>query len=146
MRYVLAAFIPGQPKTKGSMTARANGSMYENVEGSSRWKATMRSVLEQTIAKSPGFRAVEAGRPVRVDLTAFMARPSGETGSPAFPCAGRIGDLDKLVRNALDAGTEAGVWADDVQVTDFGQTRKRWATERGPGIQLIVYELDEEDL
>lgn len=145
-RFVIAAWIPGQPKTKGSMTARPNGSMRENVVGSSRWKAAMKSVLESTAARMPLFAMVEAGKAIRVDMTAYLSRPPGETGAHAFPCAGRIGDLDKLVRNLLDAGTEARVWADDVQVTDFGHTKKRWATERGPGIQVLVYELGDEDL
>lgn len=51
--------------------------------------------------------------------------------------AGRVGDLDKLARNLLDALTDAGVYGDDVQVTRL-IVDKIGAGERGPGVDLRV--------
>lgn len=146
MRLVIAAWTPGEPKTKGSMEARPGGGMRESVVGSSRWKALMRDAMATAAARNPDFRPVPEDVAVRIDVTVYIRRPGGKTGAPPAPSAGRIGDLDKLVRNAGDAGTEAGIWVDDVQVTDLGHTKKRWAGERGPGLLIVVYELGEGDL
>lgn len=143
----MVAWIPGNPKTKGSMTARPNGSMRENVAGSSRWRALMRDALVKAVAEQDAVRIGDKSAGVRVDSTWYLARPPTSAGEPPAPTEGHQGDLDKLVRNLLDAGTDAGLWRDDEQVTDFGLTAKRWATpERGPGVRVVVYELDESDL
>lgn len=44
-----------------------------------------------------------------------------------YPTHPHIGDLDKLVRNVLDALQDAGAYANDRQVVGFGETTKRWA-------------------
>lgn len=120
---IVDVFVPGAAKTKGSMVARPNGSMKESVAGSSRWRALMAQAVRDDIARrnctggSRGY-ACEHRAPfncgnvepypgaVAVTVEAYLAPPAGFFDRPLYvlaPIWNRAGDLDKIVRNVLDA-------------------------------------------
>lgn len=107
----LRVWVPGLPKTKGSMESqerRGGGRrMVQSVEGSDEW------ALKITRAVDGAIRQVIAPVPYRgaVMVTLAFWLPVADAA------AGRCGDVDKLERNVLDALTRAGVYGDDVQVT-----------------------------
>lgn len=140
-------FVAGQPRTKGSLAKRPNGTLYDSVVDSGRWRALMagavRDAYELRWVRANGPTsdgpAPHAG-PVRVDAVFFL---------PVDPLTSGAGDLDKLLRNLLDAlGTRSknpryngGVIIDDNQVTRFGGVGKAGPAER-PGVRVIVTALD----
>src|SRR5678816_4624759 len=68
-RFILV-FIPGAPKSKGSLEHRGNGKMRESVIGSMTWKRIMAGMLREAWrAKYPGQRILG---PCRVDTTHFL--------------------------------------------------------------------------
>ena len=88
------------------------------------------------------------GTPVCVSLTFYTPRPQSHYGTgrnaqtvkasaPAPPATKP--DLDKLVRSTLDALGEAGMWADDGQVTDLIATA-RYADNEPAGCRVELCE------
>lgn len=124
----LVAWVPGMPKTKGSLTFRGGRYVEEAVAGSKRWRASVAHELTE-VAASTGCPTWKDGSPVAVSLMFHL---------PVAPVRVRAGDLDKLTRNVLDAMQDAGLVADDVQVTRI------WAEKvlmgpRGPGLDMIAW-------
>jgi Holliday junction resolvase RusA-like endonuclease len=100
---VLEVFVPGHPKTKGSLE-KQGGRMVESVVGSKKW----RQMMAYTATVGRGNRVESESGPVAVRLVFWLP--------VADVAAGRPGDIDKLARNALDALTDAKAYADDAQV------------------------------
>ena len=120
---IVDVFVPGAAKTKGSMVARPNGSMKESVVGSSTWRALMAQAVRDDIARrhctgGNGGRDCEHRPPfscgavepytgaVSVTVVAYLAQPRTLRFLDSlwyWPIWERAGDLDKLVRNVLDA-------------------------------------------
>lgn len=104
---IVDVFVPGAAKTKGSMIVRnrATGALRESVIGSSHWRALMAQAVRDDIAMRqppvPELRSPWPG-PVAVTVEAYLTPPPRV---PAWLCAAwpQAGDLDKLVRNVLDA-------------------------------------------
>lgn len=114
----LRVWVPGHPKTKGSMESqerRGGGRrMVQSVEGSEQWAL----IVERAVRSSWSYATEPTpyAGPVAVSLAFWL---------PVADCAaGRPGDLDKLVRNVLDALTKAGVYGDDAQVTHMPEVGK----------------------
>lgn len=122
---MMTVWVPGQPKTKGSMTARPNGSMRENVVGSKRWRMLMASKFRQEWAGREPLQ-------LRVMVNCLWMLP-------VDPIAVRSGDIDKLVRNLLDALTDAAVYRDDVQVARL--ITEKVGPRPSPGVWVSVEEL-----
>lgn len=101
---LMETFCPGRPKTKGSMTARLNGSMHDT-PASSQWRA-----LVARAAKMARRDWAWEAYPGPVAVACVFYLPVADV------IAVRSGDIDKLVRNVLDALTDAQVYVDDVQV------------------------------
>jgi hypothetical protein len=105
---IVDVWVPGAAKTKGSMVARPNGSMKESVIGSSQWRALMAQAVRDDIARRCLGRTGPYPGAVSVTVVAYLAMPSTVSRSlfarpGIFPIWERAGDLDKLVRNVLDA-------------------------------------------
>lgn len=111
---LVETFVAGAPKTKGSMEVRnrATGAMKESVIGSSSWRALMAAAVRDDIAwrnpdppQRPEARCMPYPGAVAVTVVAYLTPPSGwlETLWSMFPIWTRAGDLDKIVRNVLDA-------------------------------------------
>lgn len=115
MNVALAFWVPGRPKTKGSLTVvnGARGVLRENVAGSKEWRDMIR--YKAVEARNEGGDWPLAG-PVAVAATFYL--PVVQVVKPNRKGDGyeRTGDLDKLSRNLLDALQDAGVYVDDVQV------------------------------
>lgn len=124
MRLVLSCWVPGRPKTKGSL-AVVNGrqGVASDTPASKRWRQLMAYAVAGQI-KAP----IEGP----VTVIAVFHLPVRDVA------AGRVGDLDKLARNLLDALTDAGVYGDDVQVTRLLASKAEADEERGPGVDLRV--------
>lgn len=141
MRCVLTAYVPGLPKTKGSLEHIGNGNMKESVVGSVRWRVLMveRFLAATRYIDELNRPIIPAGVAVRVDPVFDLAVDPTSVGS---------GDIDKLLRNVFDALSahsakcparcrkHAGIYADDVQVTKVGMEKRRGVA---PGVTVTVY-------
>lgn len=131
-------FVAGRPRTKGSLAKRPNGSLYDSVVDSGKWRALMAGALRDAYGPTTDGPPPYTG-PVEV-IAAFYL--------PAAPLDYGAGDLDKLARNLLDAlGTRSknpryngGVIEDDNQVV-YLQTKKIGPTS-SPGVFVRVESLD----
>jgi len=150
-------FVAGQPKTKGSMSVRnrSTGALAESVAGSSRWRALVAGAVRDDYARRWVERtcAGPAGRcsHPRAFTCGSPPMPYGEGvfvwasfRLPVDPLQVRAGDLDKLLRNVLDAlASDArnpkyngGVIFNDNQVVTIVSEKLGPASE--PGLQLRV--------
>jgi Holliday junction resolvase RusA-like endonuclease len=110
---IVETFVAGAAKTKGSMELRnrATGAMKESVIGSSQWRALMAAAVRDDIARrsreflDSALVNVPAQLPyagaVAVTLTFYLSPLRRDLFR--WPVWERAGDLDKLVRNVLDA-------------------------------------------
>lgn len=151
---IVDVLVPGAAKTKGSMEVRnrATGAMRESVVGSSRWRALMAQAVHDDIKRRQRYVAAGEVNPpgwpypgaVVVTVMAFLAPPAMYD----FPHATwyQAGDLDKLVRNVLDAlgstsknaKMNGGAIVDDNLVCRL-VAEKRVADDRHPaGVRIIV--------
>ena len=122
---MLSCWVPGRPKTKGSLTV-VNGrrGLASDTPASKRWRQLMAYAVAGLV-KAP------LDGPVVV--AAVFHLPTADVA------AGRVGDLDKLARNLLDALTDAGVYGDDVQVTRLLVDKvEADMAGRGPGVDVRV--------
>lgn len=131
---IVSVFIPGLPKTKGSMEHVGGGKMRESVEGSTRWKRIMAGLIHDQYRRS--FSAPYPG-------------PCSVLADAYFDCTGEdliregaTGDTDKLMRNVMDALKDAGAYIDDAQVVD--ERLRKWAIRDYPlhpnqGLMVTVY-------
>lgn len=129
MPLLVMAWVPGAPKTKGSLAVRngRTGALRESVAGSTRWRQLM---AERFVAmrQQPEPWAGPAG------VTAYFYLPRGD------PATTRAGDIDKLTRNVLDALEDAKIWADDVQCVtlDIRKFGLAASPQGGPGAFITV--------
>lgn len=146
-------FVEGRPRTKGSLTPQmsrgAGGKirvhLVESGEYAVPWKKTMiRAIRDQTSVGMERSAGPYAGA-VRVNATFVFERTFGvghevwPSHRTPFPTAIDIGDLDKLLRNLLDALTQSGLIKDDSQVALI-VSGKAWADETfpTPGVNVTV--------
>jgi Holliday junction resolvase RusA-like endonuclease len=126
---LMQTFCPGRPKTKGSMTARPNGSMHDT-PASSKWRSLVaRSAL---MARQGRYGDLWKDWPGPVSVACVFYLPAVDV------TAARSGDLDKLVRNVLDALTDADVYADDVQVVRVVAEKVAATDLMRPGVWVSV--------
>jgi len=144
---VLALFIPGHPRPKGSMQAqmvrdgagRLTGKvrMVESSPESSSWRRTMalamhREVVRLGVVDGDSEDSRLLGGPCVVSCTFWFDYPSQAARGTRWPTHKHVGDIDKLLRNVLDAMTDARVYADDRQVVSVVETLKLWVPD-APG-------------
>lgn len=126
---VLNFWVPGPPKTKGSLdvvnSGRGGGRpVLQDSPASKRWRKLVAYLAEQ--AKRDATQGFPLDCAVAVDLAFVLS------GDPTAP---RSGDLDKLYRNVLDALTDAGVYEDDVQVVRLSGSK---VGDGDPGVRVRV--------
>lgn len=137
-------WVPGPPRTKGSLTVVNAGSStrkahVSDTAESRRWRALIVERVRDDRASTPG-------RPLDPFLGAvhvsalFHQRVEDVTRKVAGS-----GDLDKLIRNVLDALSwnidptkGAGVYRDDMQVSYISAGKIPADPNRGPGLMLCV--------
>jgi Holliday junction resolvase RusA-like endonuclease len=139
----IAFFVPGDPKTKGSLQPRQRRcrctpncpgylgkAQLRDSEGSTRWRKLVAYVVGREMrdraSEFPwsGSLLVELAFSLKVEDAA-----GGETRA-------HVGDLDKLIRNVLDALQDAGLYLDDVQVVEIFSSKR--AVSGNPGVWIKV--------
>jgi Holliday junction resolvase RusA-like endonuclease len=155
-RLICAVWVPGHPKTKGSMEHIGHGQMRESVDNKG-WRALVTKmvaadILERHAAawKDWAHHTMDAPigteapgqvtrQPVQVGITFWLDHPD--------PCGAeeRAGDVDKLQRLILDALKDAGAYLDDNQVQRVTNPTK--FSSRGipgnAGALIVVQEVTE---
>lgn len=131
--------VPGVPQPQGSTKSFVRGGKVITTSDNARlrpWRDAVCWHAREAIAGRPQFDG-----PVVVSAIFWLPRPAGHFGrrgllpsAPVHPF--RKPDLDKLVRGALDALSEAGVWRDDAQVVGFGEVAKRYSDKPGACIAV----------
>jgi len=133
----LSLFVPGWPRPKGSLKpqmVRDGGGnltgrtrMVESSADSTRWLRTMAKAFRDAEFAT---KDIPYAGPVAVNAAFWFdpARLGVDIEANPYPVHPHIGDLDKLVRNLLDALQQGGVLADDRQVAQFGYVGKHWCT------------------
>lgn len=142
-RVLLEFFVPLRPRTKGSLrpvavTNRAGQLqrvfLKEQIEAGPAWRERCASEAQDALGRLTPEGVAPAGfpyvGPVSV-TTVFHFRRYPSDDEP-YPTKRYYGDADKLVRNAWDALTDAGVIKDDSLVVDFGDSCKEFAAEDEP--------------
>lgn len=140
MTVITEVWVPGVPKTKGSLDFHGSHA-EENIVGSKRWRMLVVSAVRADLARRSIVGELHtphnaSADPIHVTATFFTA------AEPTMPAAG---DLDKLVRNVLDACSlnrrkpelGAGAYADDRQVVLLSAAEVP-ADDLGPGLLLRV--------
>jgi Holliday junction resolvase RusA-like endonuclease len=132
----------GSPKPKGSLRHVGHGRMTEQLEGSKPWREAVKWAALEAIAERDGRWFPYAG-PVTVDVTITVPKPaSAPKTRRTWPVTRRSGDVDKHLRNVLDALTDAAVFGDDSQVI-AATVRKVYPEEHAhalgsPGARIFV--------
>jgi Holliday junction resolvase RusA-like endonuclease len=131
-----AAFrVFGEPAPKGSMIARQlKGGRTIVVEDNARTKPWRRVIEHEAPAWFPEKPAPH--QPLKITLVFGVTRTAAaaDRTHPAVRAnQGVGGDLDKLVRLALDALESCGVLTDDAQVVEL-VAAKQYADQADPGL------------
>jgi Holliday junction resolvase RusA-like endonuclease len=136
-------FRAGRPRTKGSLRAyctkgRGHVVRYqESVEESSHWRAQVAKAAQVDMLVRHG-KLINTSEPVTAWLRFYFEQENIPSHRTPYPTDIHLGDTDKLVRNVLDALTDAHVIKDDSLVVHV-DTMKLW-TPSGltPGVQVVV--------
>jgi Holliday junction resolvase RusA-like endonuclease len=132
-------YVPGKAVTQGSVTAFVAGGRAHIRQPSTVGEYRYRIAAALT-DEAPGRPPIHTG-PVQVAIIVEMVRPKSHYRSgrnahllrddaPLHPIGRNSGDVDKFARVALDACTDAAVWADDCQAVVV-TVAKRWAEQAG---------------
>lgn len=162
MSRVLAwAWIAGHPRTKGSLDPRKGGGLTDSA-ASKRWRAQLVSAVRAACSAAPRAPETSSG-PIAIEALCFEPDGAAEPIAEAFPDV-RVatrdttanGDLDKLLRNLLDAlavdlvGSDqrkgADVFCNDCQVVEIHTHKLIEVGPYGPGILVRVSEQDAADV
>lgn len=161
---ILDIFVPGRPRTKGSLKPIINWAaqsyrMVEQVGESSVWR---RMVSDAAVLAISDPAVDDDGRPIMkgrkqmrrlrvgypfdcaVRVTCIAAFEREHDDADEYPIKIGYGDSDKLLRNVLDALTDAKVYRDDCLVTT-AYLRKTFVGGRleQSGIHIMVTECGE---
>lgn len=142
------AFVPGAPKTKGSLKMIPGrkcrccvkcrgyldkGHAEESVIGSKHWRSMMAEGLTAEMIRM-GSQVAHSGL-VTVQAAFYLPCP--------LVIGGGSGDVDKLLRNLLDAATDSKVYGDDVQVArvvvDKFALDEEWPQGVFQGAAIVVF-------
>lgn len=119
---MIQLWIPGQPKTKGSLDE-----FHQDTPASRRWRQMMGYALAHN---RDGVRFAK-GTAIATRAVFFLP-----TADPVTP---NCGDVDKLLRNLLDAAQKPGlIYPDDVQVVR-AFVDKQAAGDGPTGVALCIW-------
>lgn len=131
--------VLGTPAPQGSKKWLPNHRMVESSKAVQPWREAI--VSEALRSGHAGSRLTG---PVLLHVTFYLPRPKSHHGArgllpsaPALPH--RKPDADKLLRSTMDALTQAGLIADDAQITTI-RAAKRYADHRPPGARITLEE------
>lgn len=135
-RVLAAAWVPGVPRTQGSMEHVGGGKMKHS-DALVRWRSLVSAEIRR---HGYAIRLDSSRQPHCVDKWPYV-------GPVAVRCifvrGDGVGDIDKLARAVLDALTESRVIADDVQVVELRCSRVGREGPRGNGAFVLVATVDD---
>lgn len=157
----MSTFVPGIPRPKGSLKPqqiRGGGGRLTgrtrlvDSDNSKHWRRTMAKHFgAMRTVGMPVSGPVVVSAVFYFDRNDYLVRADSQ-----WPDHPHIGDLDKLLRNLLDAlqvdetgeGNGAGIIADDRQVVKFVEpTCKAWAVgDEVAGVAVVVWEVPGADV
>ena len=147
----LAEFaVGGRPRTKGSLkviTPRGRRPILtEDHAYSKPWRKAIKVAIQQQIPDVLRADHVPIGKPIAVCAWFFFERLGPSARLLDFPVVNAgvnaNGDLDKLLRNLLDAMKDARLIADDSLIVDI-TAYKRWVDEySNSGIHVKIYDAE----
>lgn len=152
MLKIVDVWVPGRPRTKGSLGGGRgpDGRMVlADSPQSKTWRKTVSDTViplisDPVVVKDRTRWRLRVGWPkegVAIAVSVmFVYKRQGES---MVPIGRQWGDLDKLLRNVFDALQDAKVYKDDAQVQRV-TSYKSFGDQEGAHIQ--VWELSEEDL
>jgi Holliday junction resolvase RusA-like endonuclease len=135
--------VVGKPVTQGSMRAGVSKYGTPFVKQDHRaslmaWRHSINDECRDAMAGQVAFTG-----PVEIDLLFRLARPAGHYGArglkpsaPAYPI-GRVGDLDKMIRAALDALKDVA-YRDDSQVVSITARKVYAAQSQQTGVTIAI--------
>ncbi len=158
MSELLASFfVEGRARTKGSLTPQPGYGkggrkvihMVDSPQSTAWLKAMVREIRKQCgIAptaggrKIMGFTPAPYEGPVAVTATFYFEREDIPSHQTPFPTSIDIGDIDKLLRNLLDALTYSGLIKDDRLVVRSPADKCWTGFEcKRPGVKASVVKL-----
>jgi Holliday junction resolvase RusA-like endonuclease len=135
--------VYGSPKPKGSLRHVGHGRMVEQLAGSKPWREAVKwAAVEANVGTVTG--------PVLVDVVVTVTKPhSAPKRRRTWPITRSSGDVDKHLRNVLDALVDAAVLPDDSQVITATITKAYPGEEAGaldqPGARIAVHRIGGEE-
>ncbi len=133
--------IPGQPVPKGRPRFSTRGGKVRTFTDAKTVQYEHRAAWAISAA-TRSRELAPAGVPVRVDILAIFPRPKRlmRKKDPAglIPHAVRP-DLDNVAKALLDSISQAGLWADDGQVTCLRAEAAYCEKDQQPRVDLSIY-------
>ena len=133
--------VPGVPMAQGSKRHVGNGIMVESSKGLKPWRDSIIAAVREAAPDSDDW--IFPG-PVEVQMVFRFPRAkshygTGKNADKLKPGAPRVKatkpDLDKIIRAALDAITQAGgIWHDDAQVAELHAVKDYGR----PGLSILI--------
>lgn len=135
--WLIDLYIPGEPKSQGSMKHVGNGRMIHNPE-MVKWRNWMIESLQAWVAAHYG-DWTPLDEPVEVHAKFWLRRPA----KPRLEHAATGLDTDKLQRCAGDALEQSGVLKNDARIVRWNNPEKDWTHDftgdgSTPGVRIKV--------
>lgn len=162
MKLLTRVWVPGNPRTKGSLEvvnagARGRKPVVQDTEASRRWLMLVVDAVRGDLFRRHGGQYQPARGPIYLHCPFWLAVPA-RVGDEDIALAGiwhQAGDSDKLMRNVMDALSSpkdptdpdevrkrAGLYVDDVQVQSIVAPKYGCGPDQpAPGVALEAYEL-----
>lgn len=126
-------FIPGRPVTKGSLSRRGKGEALSDTPQSKAWRRLMAGAIRDDLARRHGTVPGGISYASRVEVYAAWFLP-------VDPLELQAGDVDKLLRNLLDALSAPTKRTTDVSlcssaIVDDNQVQHVDSWEFGPDVR-----------
>lgn len=136
---VLTVWVPGTPQPQGSKRVYNGRPIDSNAKTLRPWRQAITAAANQALLDLPQpwphLAPMNVGLRFGFPRLRAHYRANGAVKATAPYFKSTRPDLDKLIRAALDALTDAGVWADDAQVAAL-QAGKHYSD--APGLTIHV--------
>lgn len=139
----VSIIVYGSPAPQGSKRHVGRGMMVESSKAVKPWREAVKTAALDAMAGDgvqPALPALDGPLSVRM---VFTVRKPASAPKTRRTWPARTPDLSKLIRATEDALTEAGVWADDARVVEYGRAAKVFPGEDRealhiPGVRIVV--------
>lgn len=136
---VLTVWVPGTPQPQGSKRVYNGRPIDSNAKTLRPWRQAITAAANQALLDLPQPWPHTAPMVVTLECRFPRLKAHYTNAGQVKPGAPRAKttrpDIDKLARAALDALTDAAVWADDAQVVELAATK---TYGREPGLYALI--------